>query len=262
MLERLPFVRLEPQRILDVGCGRGEGLLALARQYPQAQLVGVDAAVAVVRRARETLAPPSRGFFARMLGSGAEPIAALVAADAQALPLAGASVDLVWSNLALHWFASPQQAIEEWYRVMRPGALLDFSFFGVDTFAELRALGARTMSFHDMHDVGDALLAAGFDEPVMDTQRLTLSWKTPQALLDDVAAIGGNAQRGRFRGLLGRRSRDEWLEAIDSMRGPDGLIRCTVEVTFGHAWCPQRKRRRDGLATIELHPRLRDAGAG
>lgn len=258
MLERLPLVRLAPRRIVDVGCGRGEGLLALKRQYPEAELVGVDASLGAVRRAREALAPPSRGFFARVLRADAVPLAALIAGDAHALPLAHSSVDLVWSNLALHWFEAPQRAIDEWYRVMRPGALLDFSFLGVDTFVELRSLGARTMSFHDMHDVGDALMAAGFSEPVMDMQRLTLSWKTPQALLEDLRALGGNALRGRFRGLLGRRSRDEWLRAIGSLRGNDGLIRCTVEIVFGHAWCPRRKRRADGLASIEFHPRRSD----
>ncbi len=262
MLERLPLVRLAPRRIVDVGCGRGEGLLALKRQYPDAALVGVDASLGAVRRAREALAPPSRGFFGRMLRPGVEPIAALVAGDAQALPLANGSVDLVWSNLALHWFESPQDALDEWYRVMRPGALLDFSFLGVDTFVELRALGARTMSFHDMHDIGDALMESGFSEPVMDMQRLTLSWRSPQALLDDVRALGGNALRGRFRGLLGRSARDEWLRAIESLRGSDGLIRCTVEIAFGHAWCPQRKRRSDGLASIEFQPRRRAADAG
>ncbi|MCO5100867.1 MAG: methyltransferase domain-containing protein [Burkholderiaceae bacterium] len=262
MLERLSLVRLAPRRIVDVGCGRGEGLLALKRQYPEAALVGVDASLGAVRRARESFAIPSRGFFARVMRPDAGPLAAFAVGDAQALPLAGSSVDLVWSNLALHWFESPLRAIDEWFRVMRPGALLDFSFFGVDTFVELRALGARTMSFHDMHDIGDALLQAGFSEPVMDMQRLTLSWKTPQALLDDVRSLGGNALRGRFRGLLGRRSRDEWLRAIESLRAGDGLIRCTVEVAYGHAWCPQRKRRADGLASIEFHPRRRDADGG
>ncbi|MDT3679373.1 MAG: methyltransferase domain-containing protein [Burkholderiaceae bacterium] len=262
MLERLPLVRLAPKRIVDVGCGRGEGLLALKRQYPEAALIGVDSSFAAVRRASESLAAPSRGFFARMLRADSSPLAGLVAGDAHALPLANGSVDLVWSNLALHWFESPQNAIDEWYRVMRPGALLDFSFFGVDTFMELRALGARTMSFHDMHDIGDALMESGFSEPVMDMQRVTLSWKTPQALLDDAHALGGNALRNRFRGLLGRRSRDEWLHAIESLRGSDGLIRCTVEIVFGHAWCPQRKRRSDGLASIEFQPRRRDVDAG
>jgi len=262
MLERLPLVRLAPRRIVDVGCGRGEGLLALKRQYPDATLFGVDASIGAVRRARAALAPPSRGFFGRMLRPEAEPMAALVAGDAHALPLKNGSVDLVWSNLALHWFESPQRAIDEWYRVMRPGALLDFSFFGVDTFAELRALGARTMSFHDMHDIGDVLMESGFSEPVMDMQRLTLSWKSPQALLDDVRALGGNALRGRFRGLLGRASHDEWLRAIESLRGTDGLVRCTIEIAFGHAWCPDRKRRSDGLASIEFQPRRRNADAG
>lgn len=256
MLERLDLVRLAPETVLDVGCGLGSGLIALKRRYPAARLLGVDAAGPVVRCAREALAPPSRGFFARLRPSATEPIARVVLADAQALPFANSSVDLVWSNLALHWFESPERAIAEWYRVARAGGLLDFSFLGVDTLVELRGLGARIMPFHDMHDIGDALMAAGFSEPVMDTQRLTLSWRTAQALLDDVRALGGNAQRERFRGLLGRRQRTGWLEAIESLRGEDTLLRVTVEVVFGHAWCPARKRRADGLVPIEIQPRL------
>lgn len=262
MLERLALVRLAPQRVVDVGCGRGEGLLALKRQYPAAWLVGVDSSPGAARHARQALAAPSRGFFARMRRPGAEPIASIVTGDAHALPLANKSVDLVWSNLAFHWFQSPQRAIDEWYRVMRPGALLDFSFFSVDTLAELRALGARTMVFHDMHDIGDVLMSAGFSEPVMDTQRLTLTWQSPEALLADVRSLGGNAQRGRFRGLLGRRHRDEWLRALEALRGDDGLLRTTIEVVFGHAWCPERKRRSDGLASIEIHPRRGGGDAG
>lgn len=255
MLERLELVRLAPTRIVDVGCGAGEGLLGLKRRYPSAQLTGVDSAFEVARRARATLAPPTRGFFARLRNAAAEPIARIVVGDARALPLPAASADLVWSNLALHWFESPDDAIREWYRIAGPGALLDFSFLGVDTFVELRDLGAGMMSFHDMHDVGDLLVGAGFSEPVLDTQRLTLTWRDPQALLDDVRAMGGNARRNRFRGLLGRRHRDTWLRALESLRGTDGLLRATIEVVFGHAWCPQRKRRSDGLSPVEFLPR-------
>lgn len=261
MLERLELVRLTPASVVDVGCGAGEGLLALKRRYPSAKLTGVDSAFAVARRARATLAPPSRGFFARLRNATAEPIARIVVADARALPLKASSADLVWSNLALHWFESPEDAIREWYRIARPGALLDFSFLGVDTFVELRGLGARMMGFHDMHDIGDVLMHAGFSEPVLDTQRLTLTWENAQALLDDVRALGGNAQRSRFRGLLGRRHRDAWLGSLESLRGADGLLRATVEVVFGHAWCPQRKRRSDGLASIEFHRRANHDGA-
>lgn len=260
MLERLDLVRLSPRSVLDVGCGTGRGLLALKKRYPSAELLGVDAAPGMAQVARHAMAPPTRGFLARLRGDVAEPVSRIAVADAQALPLADASVDLVWSNLALHWFEAPERAVGEWYRVARPGALLDFSFFGVDTFAELRGLGARLMGFHDLHDVGDLVAAAGFVEPVMDSEHLTLSWSTPQALLADVHALGGNALRERFRGLLGRGQLTSWLRALEALRRADGRLHATVELVFGHAWCPDRKRRVDGLATIEFMPRAAASG--
>lgn len=255
MLERLELVRLSPRDVLDVGCGAGRGLLALKKRFASAQLLGLDSASAMARTAREAFAPPTRGLLARLRAGTAEPVSRIVVADAHALPLADASVDLIWSNLALHWFAAPERAIGEWYRVARPGGLAHFSFFGVDTLAELRALGARMMAFHDLHDIGDLLTAAGFAEPVMDSERLTLTWAGPQALLGDLHALGGNALRGRFRGLLGRGHLAGWLRALESLRGPDGRLQATVELVFGHAWCPTRKRRSDGLSTIEFAPR-------
>lgn len=254
MLERLDLVRLSPQRVLDVGCGAGQGLLALKKRYPSAELLGFDAAFDMARAARGALAAPARGFFARLRNHAAEPIARVVTADGQALPLADSSVDLLWSNLALHWFEAPERAFAEWYRVARPGALLDFSFFSVDTLVEVRRLGARLMPFHDMHDIGDALTSLGFAEPVMDTERLSLTWSEPAAMLADLHALGGNALRGRFRGLLARAQRDGWLRALESLRRPDGRLQATAEIVFGHAWCPARKRRADGLATVEFMP--------
>lgn len=260
MLERLDVVRLSPARVVDVGCGVGRGLPALGRRYPAAELLGLDSSTGMARAARDALAPPSRGFLARLRGVPAGPVARIVVADAHALPLPDASVDLVWSNMLLHWLVQPERAVGEWYRVARPGALLDFSFLGVDSFVELRRLGARMMPFHDLHDVGDLVAAAGFAEPVMDSERLTLTWAGPQALLDDLRALGGNALRGRFRGLLGRGHRDAWLRALESLRRPDGRLHATVELVFGHAWCPARKRRSDGLSTIDFVPRGAAAG--
>ncbi|MGD9943907.1 MAG: methyltransferase domain-containing protein [Burkholderiaceae bacterium] len=262
MLGRLDLVKLNPATIVDVGCGRGLGLLALKQRYPAARLVGIDAAPAVAQRARQTLAPPSKGFLAKLRaaagakGPGSEP-ALVAAADAHALPLPASVAGLVWSNLALHWFGDPLQAIAEWQRIIRPGGLLGFSFFGVDTFMELRRLGARLMPFHDMHDIGDALVHAGFADPVLDTERLTLEWRTPDALLEDLSALGGNALRGRFRGLLGRGQRADWLAALATLREADGRLRLSVEVAYGHAWCPDRKRLPEGLAPVEFVPRRR-----
>lgn len=111
------------------------------------------------------------------------------------------------------------------------------------------------MPFHDLHDVGDLLAATGFAEPVMDSEHLSLSWPDPAAMLADLHAIGGNALRGRFRGLLGRGHRDAWLAALESLRRTDGRLYATIELVYGHAWCLQRKRRVDGLSPIEFVPR-------
>jgi malonyl-CoA O-methyltransferase len=255
LLERLEIVRLQPATILDVGCGLGRGLAALSQRYPEAALFGCDQALPVVQRARDALAPPQRGLLARLRGRTAAPLAAVFAADAQALALADSRVDLLWSNLVFHWFADPERAVNEWQRVIRPGGLLSFSLLGVDSLMELREAGARTMQFPDMHDVGDLLVSAGFAEPVMDMDRITLTYREPAALLADVRILGGNALRSRFRGLLGRGQQRDWLAAIEETRGADGVLRLTFELVFGHAWCPTPKRLPRGLAPVRIVPR-------
>jgi malonyl-CoA O-methyltransferase len=257
LLERLEIVRLQPSAILDVGCGLGHSLAALAQRYPQASVRGCDLAWQVAAQARRALAPQPRGLLARLRKGAGQPVASVFAADAHALPLAASSVDLVWSNLAFHWFADPPRAVEEWHRVVRPDGLLTFTALGVDSLVELRAAGARMMSFPDMHDIGDLLVGAGFAEPVMDVERITLTYREAAALLADARALGGNALAGRFRGLLGRGHRREWLAALERGRGPDGMLRLSVELIFGHAWCPAKKRLPGGLARVEFMPKRR-----
>lgn len=255
LLERLEIVRMQPATILDVGCGLGRSLGALSQRYPQARLFGCDQALPVIRRARETLTPTRQGLLARLRGRPAEPIAEVFAGDARLLALADSSIDMIWSNLVFHWFDDPLPVVEEWQRVIRPQGLLTFSLLGVDSFLELRQAGARTMRFPDMHDIGDLLVAAGFAEPVMDMDKIVLTYREPEALLADVRVLGGNALRDRFRGLLGRSQRNEWLAAIGRTRGSDGLLRITLELVFGQAWCPSPKRLPRGLAPVRIVPR-------
>lgn len=255
LLERLEVVRLQPGTILDVGCGLGRSLAALAQRYPQASLLGCDQAWQVAARAQRALTPSARGLLARFRRGPVQPMASIFAADAHALPLAASSADLVWSNLAFHWFVDPPRVVDEWYRVIRPDGLLTFTVLGVDSLAELRAAGARTMAFPDMHDIGDLLVGAGFAEPVMDVERITFTYRSPSALLADVRALGGNALTTRFRGLLGRSRRGEWLQALDCARDAAGMLRLSIELIFGHAWCPPKKRLPDGLARVEFVPR-------
>jgi malonyl-CoA O-methyltransferase len=267
MLERLDWVRIEPALIIDVGCGAGRGLAALAQRFDKARCVGVDAAHAMLvqaRARRDTSAKTSRETARRALArflpglarSGSQsnpPSIQWMCADAAALPLAANSVDLLWSSLAWHWFDKPQVVVGEWYRVMRPEGLLMFSSFGVDTWAELRALGARLPAFPDLHDVGDLLSQSGFADPVMDSERITLSWSDPAALLADLAALGGNPLTGRRPGLATPAIRARWLQAIESLRQADGLIRLSVEVVYAHAWMPARKRLPEGYAPVQWH---------
>jgi malonyl-CoA O-methyltransferase len=174
MLERLDFVRLQPRRILDAGCGTGRGLGLLRRRYPRADLLGVDFARDAVRAARRGESLISRAW--RLLGGSAR---LELCADFSRLPLRAGCVDMVWSNLALAWAADPLAALRELHRVLASGGLLMFSSYGPDTLKQLRTAfgagspGRHVHSFADMHAVGDMLVSGGFAEPVRATNPLT-----------------------------------------------------------------------------------------
>jgi malonyl-CoA O-methyltransferase len=280
MRERLDLVRLTPALIVDVGCGRGAGSRVLAGRWPQARCLAVDLSPAALRH---TGGPPRTpavriaGWLARagaalrtVTGAGADAGAAnvvagaappagavlAVAADTHRLPLPASSADLIWSNLAWHQFADPGAVLAEWQRVVRPGGLLMFSAFGVDTLRALPGAAPGLTDFPDMHDVGDALVGAGFAEPVMDVDRIVLGYREPLDLVAELrAALGGNPRAGRRRGLVGRSVRAAALARLEAARGPDGLIPVELEIIHGHAWCPPVKRLPAGLAPLRFMPR-------
>lgn len=264
MFERLELVTLQPTRILDVGCGLGASVRRLRARWPQAEAIGVDLSPRRAARAAAIERPPAAGWaqgLARRLsgrGAGASgPLARYVAGDAHLLPIAADSVDLVWSNLAFHWFDDVPAAIAEWYRVLRPGGLLMFSALGVDALAELRAAGLRMPALPDLHDVGDALAGAGFADPVMDAERLAVTWTDPARLLADLRTLGGDARRGRPRGLATPAARERSLAAVATrLRGADPRAPMAVgfELLYGHAWIGSRKRLPDGWAPLEFRP--------
>jgi malonyl-CoA O-methyltransferase len=263
MAQRLDYVKVAPARILDAGCGTGEALGELAARYPSADLVGLDLAAPMLVQARRR-AEASRTVLRRLLGpvlrKPAITMPRFVCADLNALPLAGVSCDLVWSNLALQWINDLPRAFGEVRRVMRVGGLFMFSTFGPDTLKELRAAFARvdghthTSRFPDMHDVGDALVAAGFADPVMDMEQVTLTYGAPDALLRELKAIGAtNATRGRPRGLTGPRRWHRLLATLERLR-VDGRIPATFEVVYGHAWKGEPRRTADGHAIVSMPP--------
>jgi malonyl-CoA O-methyltransferase len=263
MLERLELVRLEPALLVDAGCGLGQGAMLLQQRYPAARVLGVDvsepmaAAAAALHgdQARRSMFDRLRTLFGAAQPGSKAPLFA--AADAASLPLATGSVDLIWSNLVWHWFADHGALLQEWRRVARSGCLLMFSAFGVDSLRELRSIGIDTPQFDDMHDIGDWLVAAGFAEPVMDAERMTVTWESPQSLLSELHALGGNARRSRGKGMHGRHFLRSRLDRLAALAGPDGRIALSVEIVYGHAWAPAQRPLPPGVAPVRF-----DMGSG
>jgi len=256
MLNRLDLIKATPKSIVEVGSGRGDGVLALRKRYPNATMLGVDSSEPMVRFAQDRLSPPADGFLAKVLGSARrrhDPLASLVVGDAAQLPVPDSSTDLLWSNMCLHWLADPVSAVKEWHRAIRPDGLLMFSMFGVDTLKELRERGADLMPFHDMHDLGDALVSAGFADPVMDMSFVTVAFGSADKVLEDLRCFGGNPLKDRRAGLSGRDRLRQWRLGLSELRDKDGSIPITFEIVYGHAWCPARKRLPGGLKPVEFH---------
>lgn len=242
LVERLEIVHLDPARILDVGCGTGHALAALERRFRGAEVIGLDIAQAMLRRV------PRRGRWLRRRP--------LVAADAEALPLPSSSVELLFSNMVLQW-CDAERAMSEFVRVLRPGGLLVFSSVGPDTLFELRESWAEADGsihvhpFADMHDVGDALLRAGFEAPVMDVERFTLTYPDVRGLLADLRALGvQNADNERRAALTGRARFRRFESAYESRRDADGRIPATYEIVYGHAW--KRQDGEEGTVSVEF----------
>lgn len=253
-LERLDFIRHEPARILDAGSGTGNAWSGLAQRFPQAQIFALDLAPGMLRHARG-----SQPWHRRLLGR----IPAPICGDLEQLPLAGASIDLAWSNLALQWVNALPQAFAEMRRVLAPDGLFLFTTFGPDTLKELRAAQpdaaeTRVSRFTDMHDIGDMLVKAGFADPVIDMEMFTLTYDSVREVMRDLQAIGANnANSGRSRALSGR----AWLSAVErnyETQRRDGKLPASFEVIYGHAWKPQPRTGPGGRPVIDI--RVADRG--
>jgi len=255
VLDRLDYIKIEPRTILDAGSGTGGALSELARRYPRAHLVALDIALAMLLRGRVP-------WWERLIRMGRRPCA--VCGDIEYLPLADASADMVWSNLALQWVNDLNRVFSGMWRVLAPGGLLMFSTFGPDTLKELRhayrSADAYTHvnRFVDMHDIGDIMVHSGFADPVMDMEYFTLSYTEVRELMRDLKAIGAhNVTRGRPIGLSGKTAFSSVVQNYEAFRR-DGKLPATFEIVYGHAWKPQRRRGPGGRPIIEIKPRPGD----
>lgn len=228
LLERLELFKLTPHVALDLGAGTGRGAQALRAAYRRSLILALDSAPGMLHAARRR-----SGIFRRF---------ERILADAARLPLATASVDLVFSNLMLQWCNDLAGPLAEVRRVLSPGGLFACSTFGPDTLHELRAAwsavdgDSHVNRFLDLHDVGDALVRAGFAEPVLDVERVVLTYADTTALMRDLKAIGAhNATRGRPRGLTSRARMEKMRTAYERFRR-DGRVPASFEIVYATAW--------------------------
>ena len=256
MLARLDLVKLSPALILDAGCGTGHASHVLAERFPESRVVSLDLALGMLKMTRATRI----GLRARLASWLGRDRQQLVCADIERLPLASASAGLVWSNLALQWCNELDLAFAEAQRVLQPGGLFMFSTLGPDTLKELRAAAGsdhvHVSRFIDMHDIGDALVRAGFSAPVLDVERFTLTYDDALSAMRDLKAIGAhNAAAGRPRGLGGRGFLQRIIEGYEPFR-QQGKLPATYEVVYGHAWkAESAPRPADGGVPVHFHKR-------
>lgn len=234
LLERLEYYSGKPTRVLDVGCGPGHGSTGLRKHFKGAHVIALDIALPMLRQVRcGWRRPLSR-----------------VCADARALPLPDTSVDVLFSNLCIQWIEDLPELFAEFRRVLRPGGYLALSTFGTDTLHELRSAWAaadatpHVNAFADIAHIGDALLAAGFRDPVLDCERYTLNYKVAADLMRELKSIGAtNAAAQRARGLTGKAHFKRALDAYEAFRSDAGLP-ATYEVICAHAFGPDASQPR------------------
>jgi malonyl-CoA O-methyltransferase len=233
LMERLDYIRLQPRRVLDLGSGTGVFTRALMKRYRKADVVALDIAQPMLQRVKQ------RAGWLRKPGC--------VCGDTESLPFADDSFDFIFSNLMLQWCTDLEATFVELRRVLAPGGLLMFTTFGPDTLMELRASWAavdgytHVNSFIDLHDVGDSLLHTRWAEPVMDSERITVTYRELRTLMQDLKHIGAhNVTSGRPRGLTGKRHLQQLVEAYEPFR-EDGVLPASYEVVYGHAWSPVNK---------------------
>ena len=244
LIERLQLIRLQPVAILDLGAGTGTFSKALLQRYRKADVIALDVALNMLRHTQR------RGSWFRK--------PRCVCSDAERLPFADDSFDFIFSNLMLQWCMDLDSVFTELRRVLAPGGLLMFTTLGPDTLKELRASWeavdgyTHVNSFIDMHDVGDALVNTHWAEPVMDTERITVTYREVRTLMQDLKHLGAhNVTVGRPRGLTGKQRWQQVAGAYEQFR-VDGVLPASYEVVYGHAWSPLNKQAAAGQIEVPL----------
>ncbi len=254
MFDRLDLIKVAPKTILDLGCGTGHGSFSLQKRFKSAQVFSLDMAFAMLERTYAQQPLLKKAFGRKKL----------ICADIENLPVAEDQIDLVWSNLALQWCNDLDKSFASIRAALKPNSLFIFSTFGPDTLKELRAASnngnTHVSRFIDMHDIGDALTRNGFNAPVLDVERYTLTYDDVRGVMVDLKSIGANnATQGRGRGLSGKAFFKSLTEQYEQFRMEDGKLPATFEVVYGHAWTPETKQDDlglgEGVSPVQFRPR-------
>ena len=251
MDDRLQWIRQAPAAWCHWDAVRGglQGHALVSARYPQALCLVTETSPHCVPVAMQALTRP---WWSPARWSAGRP--------RFGLPQEG-GVQMLWANMALHMASDPQALIAQWHRALSVDGYLMFSCLGPDTAKELHAVYAALgwppagHAFTDMHDWGDMLVQAGFAEPVMDMERITLTFATPQRLLQELRELGRNLHPGRFVGLRGRGWKAELLQKMAERwadKQPDGQLSLTFEIVYGHAYKPQPKLRLEANSAVSL----------
>jgi malonyl-CoA O-methyltransferase len=263
LAERLGLFKFSPPRILDAGCGTGHGLSLLRTAYPEAELIALDLALPMLEITRNKNKENNQsanwlGRLRQRLTPHASRLTQHVCADMEHLPLKTSSLPMLWSSLALQWANDAESCLREWHRVLAPNGLLVFATFGPDTLKELRQAfaqvdgGEHVSRFTDMHDIGDMLVHAGFQHPVMEMEMLTLTYSDLRSLMRDLKGVGAhNAATSRPRGMMGKSAWRQLETAYEEFR-KDGKLPSNYEVIYGHAWAGDKTRLADGRQVIQM----------
>ncbi|KPF45404.1 biotin synthase [beta proteobacterium AAP121] len=240
MAERLPLIKRQPAVVADWGAFLGASQALLRERYPQARLLAVEQEAA--RRDATAAALQQPWWSPRRWAGGA---ALALCADA----VTPGQAQLVWANMGLHGVAAPQQLMRQWHQALGVDGFLMFSTLGPGTLTRLQALYRAQgwppplAPFVDMHDLGDMLIEAGFADPVMDQETVTLTWASPQALLVELRAMGANVALGRHAGLRTPRWQMQLLQALGSLAVGEGRLALDFEIVYGHAFRPVPRAR-------------------
>jgi malonyl-CoA O-methyltransferase len=230
LAQRLEVIRLKPERLLDWGAFVGAGREHLARAYPGARMLAVEPDA----QRRDTTAAGLRPPWWRAWQASAE-------VRTPDLVEAGRA-QMLWSNMVLHGVIDPEALLQAWHRALEVDGFLMFSTLGPGTLQQLAGLYARLgwappmAPLVDMHDLGDMLVHAGFADPVMDQETVTLTWPGPNELLAELRQMGGNVDPRRHPGLRTPRWRQRLGAELQALAGADGRIALDFEIVYGHAF--------------------------